>query len=108
MTTTRRQMIEAEIRSLQGELTSLIRQKQGFLMGAFDDYNAAIRRAAINGWQVKYDGDTIFTLTRTDKEPITIQLIESYGKAICKTNQVSVTKNTPEGVYKYLDTYTRH
>jgi hypothetical protein len=105
MTTTRRQMIEAEIKSLQGELTSLIRQKQGFLMATYNEWYTAIENARNKGWTIKSNGDTKIYLTKISRGDITIDLMDTYGYAKCTIGGLAVIKNTPNELAAYIDRY---
>jgi hypothetical protein len=102
MTIKRKQMIEEEIKSLQGELNSLIRQEHGFLMAPYADWYNAMKRATARQWTFSTNGSR-FYLDKAGKQSITIELMNNYGYAICTRNERSQTMNTPAELLKYIE-----
>jgi hypothetical protein len=106
MNTTHKQMIEEEINSLQGELHSLARQKQGFLMGTYADWSSAMQPAKDRGWKVKTYGGTDYHLIKMGEMSITINFNKDYTQAICTSNGQTTTMRTPEELEAYINIHT--
>jgi hypothetical protein len=104
MTIKRKQMIEEEIKSLQGELNSLIRQEHGFLMAPYADWYNAMKTATARKWRFSTDGSK-FYLDKENKESITIELMNGYSEAICIRKEQQQTKNSPAELLKYIEYY---
>jgi regulatory protein YycI of two-component signal transduction system YycFG len=105
MNATHKQMIEDEIKTLQGELNTLVLQKQGFLMGAYADWSSAIQKAKDRGWRVTTYGGTEYYLDKMDKDSITIDFKDNYTHAMCTRRGKVNFNNTPEELLTYLNTY---
>jgi hypothetical protein len=101
MTIKRKQMIEEEIKSLQGELNSLIRQEHGFLMAPYADWYNAMNTATARDWRFSTDGSK-FYLEKKGKKSITIELMNDYGYAICIRNEQPQTMNNPAELLKFI------
>ena len=106
MNATHKLMIEKEIKSLQGELNSLAKQKQGFLMGEYADWSSAIQLARDRGWILTSNKRTEYYLDRTGEQSIIIQFTDGYTEAICKRNGKTTIQSTPKELSRYIARYT--
>ena len=105
MNATHKLMIEEEIKTLQGELHSLVKQKQGFLMGSYDDWSSAIQLAKDRGWILK-PNSTEYHLYKTGEKSIIIEFKDGYTEAICKRDGKTTIQSTPKKLLAYINKYT--
>jgi hypothetical protein len=106
MTTTRKQLIEEEIESLQGELRFLIKQQPGFIMAGYSEWYNAAAQGEKNGWTLSVDNHWKLRLNKSGGTSITIDLSPDYTTATCTRSGEKSTKTNTTDLANYVKSHT--